>query len=879
MEPTIFRFIWKYSWRQQLVILALTVGSFPVLYATLELPKIIVNRALAGVADVYEFLGYEFSQTGYLFVLCGLFLALVLLAGALKYVLNVYSGIVAERMLRRLRYQLYTQMLRFPLPYFRRVSQGELVQMINAEVEPLGGFVGDALATPAFQGGTLITILLFMFMQDWVLGLAAVALYPLQAWIIPKLQRQVNELGKRRVQQVRRNAEKIGETASGIADIHTNDTSLWERAQFSDQLGTVFFIRFDIYKKKFMIKFINNFIAQLGPFFFFSIGGYLVIHGDITLGALVAVLNAHKDLSAPWKELLAYYQMMYDVKIKYEQVVSQFLPPGLRDERQLDADPPEDAPDFTRELRAVHLVLDDDGSLVLDGVEFTLPLPARVAVVGPAGSGRQHLAMVLAGLLAPTSGRVLIDGRPLHDLPESVLGRRIGFVGSPAYIFRGTIADNLLYGLRHRPVRPRPATPELERYLHEARRSGNLALDPQADWVDDAAAGISGPEQRFAAMKRVLQIVRLEEDVYLLGLRGRIAAGRHPELAAALLDARRRMLARLASDRALARLVEPFDPGRYNTNATVAENLLFGTPVDDRVDLERLAEHPFVRRVLEETGLLGPLLGVGFELARTMIELFAELPPEHEYFRQFSFIDPDALPEFRALVQRSDPGALDRLPRADQDLLLALAFRLVPARHRLGLIDADIQAAVIAARRWLRENLPADLRGAIAFFDPDTYNDALSVQENVLFGKVAWGQAQAQERTARLVRELLEEAGLHDRVLEVGLGAECGVGGSRLGLGQRQKLALAREILKRPNLLILSNPLAALDPDDQAAIRDALLAEFEGRSLIWVLPGIDWADRFDRLLVMRNGRVAAFGHVGELEQKTAEGVAGLIAAQ
>lgn len=69
MEPTIFRFIWKYSWRQQLVILALTVGSFPVLYATLEIPKIIVNKALAGVADVYEFLGYEFSQTGYLFVL------------------------------------------------------------------------------------------------------------------------------------------------------------------------------------------------------------------------------------------------------------------------------------------------------------------------------------------------------------------------------------------------------------------------------------------------------------------------------------------------------------------------------------------------------------------------------------------------------------------------------------------------------------------------------------------------------------------------------------------------------------------------------------------------------------------------------------------
>ncbi len=61
-------------------------------------------------------------------------------------------------MLRRLRYQLYEHVLRFPLPHFRKVSQGELVQMINAETEALGGFVGDALAVPAFQGGTLLTI-------------------------------------------------------------------------------------------------------------------------------------------------------------------------------------------------------------------------------------------------------------------------------------------------------------------------------------------------------------------------------------------------------------------------------------------------------------------------------------------------------------------------------------------------------------------------------------------------------------------------------------------------------------------------------------------------------------------------------------------------
>ena len=104
-----------------------------------------------------------------------------------------------------------------------------------------------------------------MFMQDWKLGLAAVALYPLQIWLIPKLQRQVNLLGKERVRQVRRNAEKISEVAMGARDIRANDATVYERARFSEQLGAVFWIRFDIYKKKFLIKFINNFISQLGP--------------------------------------------------------------------------------------------------------------------------------------------------------------------------------------------------------------------------------------------------------------------------------------------------------------------------------------------------------------------------------------------------------------------------------------------------------------------------------------------------------------------------------------------------------------------------------------------------------------------------------------
>ena len=109
MEPSIFAYIRKHSWRQQLVILLLTLLSFPPLYYSLDLQKTIVNRALSHPEERHEVLGYQLDQLHYLLVLCGAFLALVLISGALKYVLNVYAGVVAERMLRRLRYQLYSR--------------------------------------------------------------------------------------------------------------------------------------------------------------------------------------------------------------------------------------------------------------------------------------------------------------------------------------------------------------------------------------------------------------------------------------------------------------------------------------------------------------------------------------------------------------------------------------------------------------------------------------------------------------------------------------------------------------------------------------------------------------------------------------------------
>lgn len=877
MEPSIYRFILRYSKREQVVLLIMTALSFPFLYYSLDLPKKIINEALGATGKATfptEWLGFQFEQLEYLWTLSGLFLLLVCINGGFKYTINVYRGRLGERMLRRLRFDLYARVLRFPLSRFRRMSQGEIIPMITAEVEPLGGFVGDSISLPAFQGGTLITILFFMFVQDPVLGLAAISLYPIQAYVIPKLQRQVNLLGKERVRTVRTLSDKIGETVAGVLEVHANDGARLMLARFAERLNRIYDIRFEIYQKKFFIKFLNNFLAQLTPFFFYAIGGYLVITGDLSIGAMVAVLAAYKDLSAPWKELLGYYERKEDARIKYEQVIEQFDPPGVMDPA-LQAGDAEAGPTGPAGFRSSNLgLVDDDGETQLDGISLRIDAGERLALLGPTNGGKEALGTVLARLVAPTSGNLAFGDRDVTLLPEAVTGRRIGYVGPAAFAFSTTIRENLLMGAMHRPLRvpdrDEAARAAVEKALSNAAISGNSTDDPNADWVDYDAIGVADPAGLSERLVALLDVVDLWDDCYLLGLRGTLDPERRPDVANRILEARRGFAERLAGDPALEDLVEPFAADRYNTNASVAENLLFGTPVDSTFAVDSIAADDYVRRTLDTVGLTDDFLTMGRDMAATMVELFADLPADHEFFAQFSFISPDDLPEFQALVSRTDRGGLENLTDEDRTRLLSLPFKLIQARHRLGMLDDAMQARILDARRAFAEHLPAELAGAVAFFSADSYNAAASVQDNVLFGKIAYGQADAVERIGTVIAEVLEQLDLRGTVIEVGLDFQVGIGGSRLTAAQRQKIGVARVLLRRPEVLVFNDAVAAIDTAAQARVIDRVLAEADGRTVVWALQRTDLARRFERVLVLRGGRIVEDGAPGQLDRDGTE---------
>jgi putative ABC transport system ATP-binding protein len=871
IQPTLHGFIIKHSLWQQVFVVTLAVVSQPFLYYSYDLPKNIINTITKWQPHPFSIgiTTFHLDHLGYLWTLCGLYFVMVLVNGGFKYWINRYKGQLGERMLRRLRYELYKRLLRFPIGYFKKVSAGEIIPMITSEVEPLGGFIGDMFAQPAVQGGTLVTTILFMFMQDWVLGLASLSLYPIQGYVIPKMQRKVNVLGKARVRTIRRVADRVGESSFGAIDIHTQDNARYQLANFARLLGIIYDIRFEIYQRKFFVKFLNNTLNQVTPFFFYAIGGYLAIRGQLSAGALVAVIAAYKEMSAPWKELLDYYQAFQDTKIKYDQVVEQFQPAGMLDER-LMLEEPASVPRLVGEMTLTGVTLiEDERVRVVDSVSANIPLDRSVAILGASGSGKHELALLLARLMVPSSGRITVAGNDLATLPTAVIGRRAAYAGSAPYLFSQSVGENLLSSLKFRPMQQPQDDPAHQKrrlvQLQEARLSGNTELDADADWIDYEVAGVKDQEGLRDRLVEILRKVELDQDVYLFGLRGHLDPAAWPEAAEALLQARKAVQARLAEDK-LTHLVEPFDVTRYNTNASLAENLLFGTPVGPAFAMEELASNTYVQRVLDKAGLTDDLVHRGLKVAETMVEIFADGAPSEEFIAQFSFISADQLPEFQAILARLGKDGIKGLKKEDRIRLLSLPFKLIVSRHRLDVIDEALEARIVEARRIFEADLPEELRGSIEFFADDRYNAAAAIQDNLLFGKLAFGEADAEKRLIEVVAQVIDALDLRRTVIEAGLAFPVGPGGSRLSVAQRQKVALARSILKRPDMMILNEATSALDSPAQMKLIEVLKEEFAGRGLIWVLHRSSLARQFQEVLVMEHGRLVEQGALSDLDK-------------
>jgi ABC-type bacteriocin/lantibiotic exporter with double-glycine peptidase domain len=305
MPQSLYRFIWQSSRKQQIGLVLLTLVVAPMSMVPLELQRRIVDDAVHN------------QDLAYLLLLCGLYLVVLLVQGGLKYTLNVYRGSLVERIALQLRDRIFAVLVDGPLKHGERqtaVDKGAVVSMTSAEVEEVAGFVGDSISFPLLQAGTAFGTLGYLFWVQPEIAAFAVALFIPQIVLVPLGQRRINRWAATHARLLR----KLG----GV--IVTSDVRLTpaHRARRFGRLSRgARTTRVLIYRIKFFLTFLGNFIDALGPLIVLAVGGYLVLQGKAEVGTLVVFISGFQKVADPWDQLLTFYRTTSNARTKYRLIV------------------------------------------------------------------------------------------------------------------------------------------------------------------------------------------------------------------------------------------------------------------------------------------------------------------------------------------------------------------------------------------------------------------------------------------------------------------------------------------------------------------------------------------------------------------------------
>jgi ABC-type multidrug transport system fused ATPase/permease subunit len=299
----LYRYIWKVSARDQVLLSLLAVAIFLIELAPLELQRRIVNGAVEGRG--FEFVG----------MLCLLYVGVELLHGGLKLVMNVYRGAVAETANKRLRLQMNPAAEAAKPDAAKEGEEGVKISMIVAEVESVGNFVGSSFSEPLLNAGILLSILGYMvFTQPWM-ALVALLIFCPQFLFIPFLQEAINRRTKRRIETMRALSVDIVDEAADRAGERSEQT-------FRRRIASVYQLNMQIFRRKYGMNFLMNLFYHLGIIGILAVGGWLVLQGKTEVGTIVAFISGLSRMNDPWGDLVDFFRNLTNTGLKYRMIAA-----------------------------------------------------------------------------------------------------------------------------------------------------------------------------------------------------------------------------------------------------------------------------------------------------------------------------------------------------------------------------------------------------------------------------------------------------------------------------------------------------------------------------------------------------------------------------
>ena len=370
-------------------------------------------------------------------------IVLILLGAILGYLQNFLMSGVAQKISYQLRDQINKKMNRLPLSFYDKTTHGETLSLISNDVDTVSTTLNQSLTQMITAITTLLGVLVMMFSISGWMTLTSLITLPLSFLIISLVVR-------RSQRHFRAQQEYLGHVNGHIEEMYSghNVVRLFNGEERSRE--TFHQMNKKLYAAGWRSQFLSglmqpvlSFVSNLGYVAVCVLGGYLTIHGRITIGDIQSFIQYVRRFNQPVMQSAQIMNTLQSTVAAAERVFTFLEQPEEADDGKaklpaegVRGDVTFDHVDFgyTPEKTIIH----DFSTHVKDG--------QRIAIVGPTGAGKTTIVKLLMHFYELNSGRILLDGVDIKDLPRGVLRSQIGMVLQDTWLFNGTIRDNIRYG-------------------------------------------------------------------------------------------------------------------------------------------------------------------------------------------------------------------------------------------------------------------------------------------------------------------------------------------------------------------------------------------------------------------------------------------------
>ncbi len=355
---------------------------------------------------------------------------------------------VSERIVYDMKNQMFQHLQSMPHSFFTSEKQGDIITRMNSDISGVSRVISSTLTNIVSNVCTVITTVIALFEIDAKLSLIGIL-------VIPLLVLPTKSAGKNRWQLLSESQAKADELNDVINESLSVSGSLLIKLFTQEANINNKFDRLNKEVSQLSLKetragswfrVVMGIFTNLGPLLIYLAGGYLIIkmgNTALTVGTITATVNMINRLYRPVESLLNVSVDLTRSMALFERIFSYLdMDPEVKNKRHPIKPPFTWATDISYEN--VEFYYSPDVPLIKD-LTFKVPTGKMYAIVGPSGSGKSTVVNLLPRLYDVKGGAVKINGCNVKDMDLTYLRENIGMVTQEAYMFNGTIKDNLLF--------------------------------------------------------------------------------------------------------------------------------------------------------------------------------------------------------------------------------------------------------------------------------------------------------------------------------------------------------------------------------------------------------------------------------------------------